>query len=275
MKKKLAIAFAAFIVAVVAACGARACVDGRESAQDVEEAQAQIEEPGEEDAAQAEEEEEEEEEPTFEEGLRGAYDAQEREVASILASDAWEESGGTGSLAFTEEAMTEKKDGFPAVSRAFAIAALDYSTEAADDGSYTETYTIAASADGEVFLMALSRFHPASGAEQSWSLYSSSFSYAYTYYSSSGLGEVEVAGITDELAELIGGEDMKAKLVSMIQARASESYPTARTATWDGAIATDEEQGIVIMTFRLDNEQGSTIQAMHVLGTDGIELSSE
>lgn len=204
--------------------------------------------------------------------LRASYSEIEAEAAALLEANVWADETGTATLSFGEEVAAERKDGMADVEWPWAVSLAERSEQARADGSGTEEEILVVVDLGqEERTVTLSRFHPASGAEQPWTVSSGAFRYASSYTAASSSAPLSVVDAAGELATVCEGEENAARLGQLIAAIAAAEYPTATKAVWQGQAEYDYKARTVAFEFELDNRARTRIRVLHPLGTASFE----
>ena len=206
-------------------------------------------------------------------GLVASYGDLEREVAALLCANVWADETGTATLSFSEEAVAERKEGMADAEGTWAISLAEKADEAAADGSGTTERIVAVVDFGEEEgMVEVTRFHPASGAEQPWKVVSDRFRFARSYTAAvrdaGAFAVVDQGGALEEVCE--GAENLEG-LRALVAGIAAAEYPTATKAVWDGRAEYDYKANTVTFAFELDNNAASRIRVLHVLGTPNFE----
>lgn len=206
------------------------------------------------------------------EELRGSYSEIEAEVAAMLESNVWADATGTATLSFGGEVAVERKDGMADVEWPWAVSLAERTERASADGSgTTEEILVVVDLGQEERTITLSRFHPASGAEQPWTASSAAFRHAASYTAVSASSPLSVVDAAGELATVCEGEENAARLERLISSIAAAEYPTATKAVWQGGAEYDYKARTVAFAFELDNRAATQIRVLHPLGTDNFE----
>lgn len=205
--------------------------------------------------------------------LTARYTEGEKEAAALLAANVWAAGSSSATLRFTDNSFIETREGAPDVEKSFAIAAYKLENSAIDaNGEYTTTYTLALDTGDQQYICTLSQLHPATNADQPWTVKCEAFAYSAIYTRIDQAIDLTLDGINDNLTDLVGGVENIGKLHALIKGYCSQYHPSATIATWDKKIAIDYAQNTAVITFALNNAAKTNLKALHVLGSDAFEI---
>lgn len=207
--------------------------------------------------------------------LAGAYTDAEREIVALLESNVWADGTGTATVSFDGDSMTvtEHKAAMEDVERTWAVSLLKRGEdEMPDKSGKTETVMAVVDLGEEEAVLEISRFHPASGAEQPWKVSSEAFRYAAEYTAASvDLSRFALVDDTGKLAAVCDGQENLDALTALLASVAAAEYPTATKAVWDGHVDYDLAANTASFALTLDNRAQTQVKVLHVLGTENFE----
>lgn len=244
-KKKAAIALAAFLVVVAAACVWRSATDAADEAarkaEQAEQTQAAVagEEPG---------------------GQTSAVDPTDASAASLsdmLASYSWV--GASGAVLDIREGVASlRSDGGQASEKEFSITSAEHFSDS--DG---EAWRASVEVGGKASVLEAGK--PA--GSDSWNMTCSALgSGAFT--TAVAHGDPVVDPVPAAFAALVGDERAE-DIRSAVETFVAEQYPSAATAVVQKTATMDLEHGTATLAWKLDNKAASTVSAVVSLSGDG------
>ena len=189
------------------------------------------------DAAPPESEQEKAEEETQQ------ADTPEQEALALLVGSVWKSADGKATITFKDGRYIEENG------KSVEFVTFDVKQVTARDDGFALTLRLDATKDSEA-KDSLVVIAPDSKGVPTVS--SDDFRLAKAYaQSQESRPAIKVAGVTDDLLRLLGGDDKG--LVLAIEDHASKNVPAARTATWSEEALVDFKMGSVTTTFSCDD----------------------
>ena len=167
----------------------------------------------------------------------------EQEALALLVGSVWKSADGKATITFKDGRYIEAND------KSVEFATFDVKQVTARDDGFALTLRLDATKDSEA-KDSLVVIAPDNKGVPTVS--SDDFRFAKAYaQSQESRPAIKVAGVTDDLLRLLGGDDKG--LVLAIEDHASKSVPAARTATWSEEALVDFKMGSVTTTFSCDD----------------------
>lgn len=242
-KKKTALALAAFLVVVLAACGWRSCTD-RQEQQAAKDAAAQAQAESQQDGAQSVLSDEQK-------AAAGSYDADAAALADMLASYSWVSTSGAA-LDIREGVASLRTDGNSAAGKPFIITSAEHISDS--DG---EAWRASVEVDGKASVLEAGK---AAGTD-TWNMTCAALDSGAAFTTAAAHGDPVVDAVPGSFAELIGQEAADS-IKAGVSAFVSEQYPSAATAVAQKTAELDLEHGTATLKWKLDNKAASTVKAV-------------
>ena len=177
-----------------------------------------------------------------EEGGRQAA-TPEQEALALLVGSVWKSADGKAMLTFKDGRYIEAKG------KSVEFATFDVKQVTAREDGFTLTLRLDTTKDSEAKDSLIVIAPDGKGVP---TVSSDDFKLAKAYaQSQESRPAIKVAGVTDDLLCLIGGDDKG--LVLAIEDYASKSVPAAKTAQWSEEVLVDFKMGSVTTTFSCDD----------------------
>lgn len=229
-RRAFAAGFAGAIAVVLAATLATGALRGCSAEQPGEAEQQQEQGPGEEQAKQT----------------------PEQEALALLVGSVWKSPDGKATLTFKDGRYVETEG------EEVDFATFDVKQITAREGGFALTLRLDATRDSEAKDSLVVIAADAKGVP---TVSSDDFKHAGTYVQSrEARAAIAIAGVTDDLLRLIGGDDKG--LVLAIEEYTSGSVPGAKTAKWSEEALVDFKMGSVTTTFTCDDPAKTLITVM-------------
>lgn len=167
----------------------------------------------------------------------------EQEALALLVGSVWKSADGKATIAFKDGRYIE------ANGKSVEFATFDVKQVTARDDGFALTLRLDATKDSEA-KDSLVVIAPDNKGVPTVSSDDFRLAKAYTQ-SQESRPAIKVAGVTDDLLRLLGGDDKG--LVLAIEDHASKNVPAARTATWSEEALVDFKMGSVTTTFSCDD----------------------
>ena len=167
----------------------------------------------------------------------------EQEALALLVGSVWKSADGKATITFKDGRYIE------ANGKSVEFATFDVKQVTARDDGFALTLRLDATKDSEAKDSLVVIAPDSKGAP---TVSSDDFRLAQAYaQSQESRPAIKVAGVTDDLLRLLGGDDKG--LVLAIEDHASKNVPAARTATWSEEALVDFKMGSVTTTFSFDD----------------------
>lgn len=203
--------------------------------------------------------------------LLAAYGPEERDLIDRLRSASWQTFDSQRNVHWSENTFAEVDlaAGSEAEPVTYAVAALSRATQMTS-GATTETVTaVLECGDGRTRIIVLGKTTEADGSEVEV-VSSDDFKVATSYLKAERASSVEVAGMTEQMRGLIGGDEEG--LARALTEYCAVHLPAASKATWEQVATIDEGAGTVAFSMMLDTSDSPSVAVMYDRATGAFEV---
>ncbi len=205
------------------------------------------------------------------ESLIEGYDAETKELISLLEKNVWLSNGESSTLTFTTNTITESSGSRGEQNEhTYAVSALEKSTSTAqgvngETTTYTDYDLVLLTEDGTYILKLRKTTASSDEGSDVWNASSTMFAYAKSYTLSQASEALAVSDTNDEFKALLG--DAYGQLSDKLGDYCAIYFPTAAYAEWTATATIDWEYRTVTTTFMLDNTTKSQVDVIYEMGS--------